>query len=247
MAWSLTKQAAARYGATATLLEDGTVLVAGGQPFNSDGTLPDEQLRSAVLYDPAADTWTAAGNLASGRFEHTATLLPDGRVLVVGGRAPRDQSLASAELYDPATRRWSAAPAMRGERASHAATLLDDGTVMVVGGYGNLGERRGDRADVEIFDPETGGWSDGPSLTMPRRLHTATLLEDGRVLVFGGDNAELGEMGAAEIYDPDLGVWLQGAFTASQRSRHTATLLEDGTVLIAGGGGDQESYVFTPR
>ena len=143
---------------------------------------------------------------------------------------------------------------MRGSRVGHSATLLDDGTVLVVGGYGNLGDRNGFRSDAEIFDPDTRRWSDAVSLTTPRPGHTATRLDDGRVLVFGGgDPNQDAVFGAAEVYDPDLGIWLPGAFTHSARWGHTATLLADGTVLVAGGeewgdGADSvEARLFNPR
>jgi N-acetylneuraminic acid mutarotase len=110
------------------LLSTGKVLVAGG---DGSGTA------SAELYDPVANSWSPAGNLITDRYYYTATLLPNGKVLAVGGyqagvSPPR--MLMSAELYDPVTNTWAAASAMTYPREGHTATLLQDGTVLVVGG-----------------------------------------------------------------------------------------------------------------
>jgi hypothetical protein len=89
----------ARRGFTATLLPDGRVLVAGGDP----------DFRTAELYDPSSSKWTATGSMADGRFGHTATLLPDGMVLVSGGCACSEPGAwATAELYVPSNGKWRA-------------------------------------------------------------------------------------------------------------------------------------------
>ncbi|MFV2063468.1 MAG: kelch repeat-containing protein, partial [Chloroflexota bacterium] len=126
--------------------------------------------------------FSPAGSLAEARGVHTATLLPDGRVLVVGGGGDGDL-LASAEIWDPVTASFGPAGSLGDARHSHTATLLPDGRVLVVGGGGSDG---GVLAAAEVWDPATASFAPAGSLAEARILHTATLLPDGRVLVVGG-------------------------------------------------------------
>ena len=117
---------------TATLLPSGMVLVAGGH----DGPTfaPSfEVLSSAELYDPASGTWTVTGSLNTARYLHTATLLPNGMVLVAAGY--RFDFLASAELYDPASGTWTLTGSLNTTRYLHTATLLPNGMVLVAAGF----------------------------------------------------------------------------------------------------------------
>ena len=160
---------------TATLLQLGKVLVAGGRGgFNSN------PMSSAELYDPATGLWTETGDLNVRRFSHTATLLPNGKVLVAGGTSDH-----RAELYDPVTRSWSSTGRLFTARYRHTATLLRNGKVLVAGGtvtpYGGLSF-----SSAELYDPATGSWSTTGSLNNGRASHTATLLPNGKVLVAGG-------------------------------------------------------------
>lgn len=120
----------ARYRATATLLTNGEVLIAGG--LGATGSAQS----SAELYDPAAGAFTTTGSMATARNEHTATLLADGRVLIAGGAAATGLALSSAELYDPATGTFIAAGSMTTARDVHTATLLQNGKVLIAGGGG---------------------------------------------------------------------------------------------------------------
>lgn len=151
-----------------------------------------------------ANTFTAGAPLATARHDHTSTLLPNGKLLVVGGQTNGGGYLASAELYDPATGAWSAAGVMAHARAYHAATLLPNGKVLVSGGqdasfyYGQ----------AELYDPGTGVWTSTGSLSTPRTGHTATLLPNGRVLIAGGYSN--GYLASAELYNPATETWSSG-------------------------------------
>ena len=176
------------------------------------------------------DEGSGVAPLAQGRFGHTATLLEDGRVLVVGGQSTPSQKLASAEIFDPATETWSAAASMAEKRSSgHRVVLLQDGRVLALG--------ENDDASAEIYDPATDQWSAAGVMLQARTWPSATLLEDGRVLVAGGlDATKAGEeqLDSAEIFDPATGEWTETASMAEIHAGHGAVLLPDGKVLVAG-------------
>ena len=172
----------------------------------------------------APSGWTATGAMIQARTWHTATLLPNGRVLVVGG-GNGDSTFDSAELYDPTTRSWTATGSMAQGRQDHTATLLPDGRVLVTGGSDAKGATarlsRAVRPGHRDLDARHG--QHGPA----QRRHTATLLPDGKVLVVGGSSAEL--------YDPGTGTWARTGGLIQPRVGHSATLLEDGRILVVGG------------
>ncbi len=181
---------------------------------------------------PCGDTcmggrWELTGSLNTARAYHTATLLPSGKVLVVGGTGLAGEALDSAEIYDPATAMWSVTSSLNTPRTKHTATLLQDGRVLVVGGASS------DDRTAELYDPDTGGWSMTGSLAWPHTPATATLLEDGRVLIVG--TPDFDPRHAAELYDPSTGSWSPAAQPGWGRTAHTATLLRDGRVLVFGG------------
>ena len=221
----------------AALLDNGKVLVAGGETATSTRA-------SAELYDPYTGKWTQTGSLKYDRSTHTTTLLPNGKVLVAGGREFEftlffSTTRTSSELYDPATGTWNQTGSLKYDRYSHTATLLQDGRVLVAGGEDNLGSG----GTVEIYDPATGKWTQTGSLKYDRSAHTATLLPNGKVLVAGGDWVGNHGRATAEIYDPATGKWTQTGSMAYKHDDHTATLLQDGRVLVAGGGsGGAEIY-----
>src|SRR5215472_10017889 len=174
---------------TATLLENGKVLVAAGSGVAGS-------LASAELYDPAAGTWTPTGNLAFARQEHTATLLENGQVFVTGGYYYYDGTvLAHSELYDPATGTWTRTDNLNGARYGHTAILLADGRVLVAGGKGRYSEAL---TWAEIYDPQTGTWTVTGDMAYPRVFHTATLLPEDKVLVAGDERSSRRQ---SELYD----------------------------------------------
>lgn len=214
-------------GHTATLLQNGKILVAGGYGFGGI-------LSSAELYDPGTNSWAPAGNLATARMQHTATLMPDGKVLVAGGSGNTDTMLSSAELYDPATNNWTPAGSLATARFEHTATLLSNGKVLVVAGrYDSVTFEA--FTSAEIFDPAANTWSPAGNISIGRSQHTATLLLNGKVFVTGGVTTA-GAANNADLYDPATNSWSSvtgGAVTA--RSGHTSTLMPNGKVLVAGG------------
>ncbi|KFE69701.1 kelch repeat-containing protein [Hyalangium minutum] len=224
--WAATgSMASPRYQHTATLLPNGKVLNVGGR-YNGGST---DIVAMAEVYDPATGTWSAAGSLVAPRFQHTATLLPNGKVLVAGGRGTG--YLASAEVYDPVTGSWSAIASMASPRLLHTATLLPNGKVLVAGGYTGSSYT----ASAEVYDPATGTWSATGSMVAPRYVHTATLLSNGKVLVAGGYNSSSTYLRTAEVYDPATGFWSAVGSMSTYRGFHPATLLANGKVLVSGG------------
>ncbi len=225
--WSpVGKMSTGRERGVAVLLKDGTVFYTGGKNKN----LRDQD--SSEIFDSATDEWTDAAPMSQARSIHTATVLADGRVLVVGGGKPDGPYFATAEVYDPASDSWTSTGSMRLPRILHTATLLTDGRVLVVGGKG---EPEPDidstiRQTSEVWDPKTGEWSPAGSMAEGRAEHTATLRQDGTVLVIGSLNK-----GTSEIYDPATDTWYDSATMAEARYRHTATVLRDGSIFVLGG------------
>ncbi len=216
-----------RQGHTATRLPDGRVLVAGG--YNEpDPRVAGTWLNSAEIYDRASNTWTTVAPMLAARSSHTATLLPNGKVLVVGGNGP--SLLSSAEIYDPVANTWSTA-GNAGARDSHTATLLANGMVLVVGGSGSTGAI----ATVALYDPASPTtWTAAAPLPTARYSHSASLMPNGQVLVTAGFGA-VSALGDTLLYDPATNVWTSVAPPVYKRYGHTATLLANGKLMVAGG------------
>jgi Galactose oxidase, central domain len=179
----------AREHATATVLADGRVLIAGGDQWVNGRT--GVALDSAEIYDPVTSLFSVTGSLHLDRLDGTATLLADGRVLFAGGGDYKGGYLSQAETYDPSTGKFSYTGSMIAARAGHTATLLLDGRVLVTGG--------GDQpASSELYDPSTGKFSRTGDMTTGRAGHSAVLLRDGRVLLVAGDQTQQ----ACELYWP---------------------------------------------
>ncbi len=175
------------------------------------------------------------GSMTQARASYTATLLPNGKVLVAGGQII-GWYLASAELYDPAAGTFAATGSMTAGRGYHTATLLPNGKVLVAGGEAE------DPAGAELYDPSAGTFTATGSMTNGRVQHTATLLTNGKVLVAGGlgNYVNWGNSASAELYDPSAGTFTATGWMTWTRQGHTATLLPSGKVLVAGGSFDSE-------
>jgi hypothetical protein len=240
--------AATRIGHTATLLPSGKVLVAGGLvlPF------PAPSLASTELYDPATNTWSIAAPMIESRTRHTATMLPDGRVLVVGGLTVtlRDGGLfpsqpTGAEIYDPKTDRWSATAPMGSSRLGQTATLLPDGRVLIAGGQDNGLAMFN---STEIYDAAQDRWISAAPMAVARSGHVATLMANGDVFVAGGlgvePNALNISLNSAEIYDPVTNLWVTVAGMAGFHAADTITLLRNGMLLLVGDTGQSRPELY---
>ena len=219
---------AARFAHTSTLLPTGEVLVIGGaQYFSGSGFFFTSELESTELFSPRGD-WRAGPRMTVARSGHTATTLPDGSVLVVGG-----ESLPSATLYSPRSGAFEPVRPPSVARRFHTATLLRDGRVLVAGGSTDT--------RVEIYDAAHDIWSVAPGVAIDRRGHTATLLEDGSVFFVGGKvsghplDPFAAQLDTTELFSPTTGQLTAGPLLQVPRSGHTATLLHDGQILVAGG------------
>ncbi len=229
---------------TATVLPGGQVLVAGGLcdlPKLADDLSPPAPHTALSLWDGVGHRWLPAPTpgLQHARFGHSASLMPDGSVLIVGGEddparapdSPDDAVLASVERV--ADGHVVPAPPLATPRALHAATVLADGTLLVSGGLDRHGAPI---ASVESLAPGATAWQALPPLATPRHGHTATLLEDGRVLVVGGVGPDGGILASTELWNPVARAWLPGPDQPLGLRGHAALRLAGGDVLVAGGG-----------
>jgi WD40 repeat protein len=253
----------ARFGATATELPSGKVLIAGGAASGGNPTA------TAEVFDPVTGSSSAtANNMTSSRMFHSATLLNDGTVLLAGGASDNTADLtASADLYDPDTNTFTGTGPMATARGGQAAVLLASGDVLVAGG---VVFEAGLTADnhAEIYDATHGIFTPVPNLMNDTRgFHTATLLSNGTVLIVGGFSNFFGStvsgstgklsnlfgssLSSAEIFDPSAGTFsclngtngkgghVCGAAMKMARGAHSATIFQAGPlagrVLIAGG------------
>ena len=224
-------------GAGVQLL-DGQVLLVGDGAGATD----------AELYDPATGLFTPTGSTVRPMMQPTATLLPDGRVLVVGEREP------IAEIYDPLTGTFSQTGPMSGPHEDFTATRLADGRVVIVGGWATNGTvvdhvfypsepaRLG--ATAEVYNPATNAFSQHGPIQTPRVYHFAVALADGRVLIGGGSASLTADPGSggivepvalrAEIFDPATGAFTASGSIRTPRFGAGAVLLRDGRVLVVG-------------
>lgn len=229
---------------TATLLPDGRVLVTGG--VDAAGTIHD----TGELFDPRLNSWTVVPNTNFGgpRVNHTATLLPNGKVLIAGGQTNVGGTvLTVCSLYSAgAFTACGAGGAMQMGRAGHTATLLHNGRVFAAGGYRTGGAYA---PTTEIYDPVSDTWLSGPAIGA-RAYHTATQMGNQRVLIAGGFNGvnleeNQGILATTEIYDPNSNTVTPGAPLAERKMHHTVNLTGTGNVDVFGGLGNITTSYFT--
>ena len=173
------------------------MLVAGGHSNR-------RYLETVESHDPATNDWATAPTMSGARSGHTATLLPGGQVLVVGGFGGKSQ--AEAERYDPAVNAWTTAGSLTDGRFGHTATLLPGGQVLVVGGL-NSAQGGTYLVSVEKYDPAANSWALAHPMDGGRGFHTATLLPDGDVLVLGGTDGNR-PLASAVRYAPETDGWV---------------------------------------
>ncbi|MGB8130242.1 MAG: IPT/TIG domain-containing protein [Candidatus Angelobacter sp.] len=227
---------ASRYQHSATLLNNGTVLIAGGINCTASGSCT--YLNSAEIYDPSSRVFTSTGNLGTPRSA-PAVLLQNGKVLIAGGykcdSAGNCASLSTAEIYDPTSHTFMPAGNMTAARNGHTMTLLRNGQVLIAGGQTCAAATSCIALNTaELYDPIQGLFTSTASLSAARYNASAAVLNSGLVLIAGGfDGATYPS--TAELYDPAAGTFSAASNLIFPRSNATATLLNGGRVLIAGG------------
>jgi hypothetical protein len=182
------------------------VLIAGGLTCcQVPNPSPEFYSSTAEIYDPATDAFTPTGSMSAARGNHAAAMLPDGRALISGGDGndPAAPPLGT-EIFDPVSGQFSSAGDFQAPRDSHSAVTLTDGRVLVIGGEvpPELAGRVGAGVSVtEIFDPATRRWNTGPTLNPAFYAATVTMLSNGKVLVFGGQDEGGAPQAAAALFE----------------------------------------------
>ena len=232
--WTSTgSMATARAYFRMVMLPGGKVLVVGGcTKLNSKGC--GGITAAAEIYDPSKGKWSSTGPMHAARGNLTATLLPNGKVLVAGGINTANNPLATAELYNPSTGKWTLTGSLNVARDEHIALLLSTGKVLVAGG-----ENAGVTTNrTELYNPSTGKWVFTGNLNTSRFEHTITILMNGNVLIAGGNSVTVHTttvLASAELHNPRTGVWTKTGSMNKARVGHSATLLRSGQVLAAAG------------
>lgn len=196
----------------------------------------DPSKNAAATVSVVASGFTSTSSMNTARNGHTATLLANGKVLVLGGA--NGELDASAELFDPVSGTFTPTGSMSTPRAGATATLLANGKVLIAGGFGPGVSMLPRLSSAELYDPQSGTFIATGSMAIARFQPTATLLNDGRVLITGGvvDGGGGGAASAnSELFDPSTGTFIVTGSMISARANHTATLLTSGKVLIVGG------------
>jgi hypothetical protein len=230
-----------RVGHSATLLPNSKVLIAGGLAGRTFEGGPGI-VATTEIYDPATGHFTAGPSMLEKREGHAAVLLPNGKVLVVGGADNGERPLASAEIYDPTSNRFTATASMQTPRVARSAVVLRGGRVLATGG----GKGRDSAlASAEIYDPGTATWHAAGNMTSPREKHAATVLPDGRVLITGGSaDGQWHPVRTAELFDSHTNKFsaIGDMELARFKLPNATATLKNGKVLVAGGAAEVEIY-----
>lgn len=183
----------------------------------------------------AADAFSFIAPMNTPRWEHTATRLSDGTVLVAGGRNG-SAVLESVEIYDAKTNSWTVASPLASARSGHVAITLTNGKVLLLGGRDGAGSAL---KVSSLYEPSTGTWSATGSMNTARQNHAACLLTNGTVVVTGGsaDTEGLDSLSSTEIYNPSSGVWTLTGYLNAPRSFHSINLVSGEPTVIGGGSG----------
>jgi hypothetical protein len=190
---------------TTTLLSNGKVLAIGGRIHTGPDYFDYKAIAWADLYDPTTKKWSATGTMSISREDHSAVLLNNGKVLVIGGTTVdfNGVTVSSAELYDPSSGTWATTGSMLQGRERFTATLLQNGQVLVAGGDYYDGVNAGVLTESELYDPALGTWSATASMTTPRFGAKAVLLRNGKALQTGGEpDFTDTPTPSAELYSP---------------------------------------------
>lgn len=218
------------------LMPSGKVLAAGGcTGLSANGCTA--VTRKAEVYDPSTGKWTPTGSMVAARGSLTATVLPNGMILVAGGLNAAGTALASAELYNPSTGKWTATGKMNVARDEHTATLLATGNVIVVGGENATGISTN---RTELYNPTSGTWTLSGNVSTGRLEHTATLLMNGNLLIAGGTKVTSTTttiLSSAELYNPTTGIWTKTGSMTNARTGHAATIMSSGMIMAISGSG----------
>jgi len=205
------------------LLPDGRFMVTGGKSIDKKGVLIS-YIKECEIYDPETEQWIEIAPMHEERVNHTATLLNDGNILVVGGGKEDGPYSKTVELYDIRRDIWILLEPMSVGRAMHTATKLLDGRVLIVGG-------RGKKTSTEIYDPRNKKWSSSGDTEYPRAEHSAIRLPDGSILITGG----IGQLTQVELYSSRVNSWSTISQLSTGRYRHNSIVLDDGTAIVIGG------------
>ncbi len=217
----------------ATVLEDGTVLFTGGCTLPGCGGF--ERARASEIYDPPTSRFRSGPSMTAPRAGHSATLLADGRVLLIGGYPGEGlPAVSSAEVFDPAEGSFRSVGRLSVGRADHTASLLPDGRVLVAGGTDGAGEVL---ASTEIFDPGTDRFAPGRPLSGARAAHVAVVTDGGLLLIGGTSDLDVA-VDTTDVLRRDG--WSPGPVLQQARVKHGAAVLPDGTVLVVGGASSSE-------
>jgi hypothetical protein len=214
----------ARFAASAVTLNDGTVLVAGGD--TGYGQLTSD----AEIFHPDTGRFSAAGSMHADRANAASILLPDGRVLVVGGGLGDDAT--SMEIFDPETGLFTPAGRFPDWRLEYSVAYLAGGHVLIVGGKD---AEQHPLAGAELFDLASQEISQVRSMSTARFGASATVLSDGRVLVAGGAAGDV-QLASVEMFDPLTNGFTPWGSLKTARSFAQAERVSDGRVVYVGGG-----------